>query len=151
MLKLFIITLSLTLCISCNSDKEAKFNANRIGIGIVTQRDNEDYSDFIYRFCNDAEFQISRVVFPLPFEYKLDLTNDTLYTDSITMLEWKHMSIYMDEEYLICSYDNFKRRLRDTDERVISYEGVESDIEENYYFRRISGKWFLVKRESFSR
>lgn len=40
--------------------------------------------------------------------------------------------------------------LRKTNERVFVWSGVENGIFINSYFKRIKGKWYLVKKEDLS-
>jgi len=47
-------------------------------------------------------------------------------------------------------YDNFKGELRDTDERLFSWEGVENGINVQYKFRRIDGRRYLTEYNDFS-
>ncbi len=47
-------------------------------------------------------------------------------------------------------FDNFAMGLADTDERVYALIGVESDIRQNYFFRRSAGRWYLVRVEDLS-
>ena len=44
-------------------------------------------------------------------------------------------------------YDNFDCKLRETDERVFRWKGF-TGMDERYFFKRISGKWFLIKIEN---
>ena len=44
----------------------------------------------------------------------------------------------MNEEYVIQTYDNHLGELRNTNERLIAYEGIENGISINYYFISIS-------------
>ena len=63
----------------------------------------------------------------------------------ITKENWKFDCIYINDQYVTQTYDNFNMNLRETSERVISFEGVENGISIQYYFRRLDGLWLLVK------
>ena len=42
-------------------------------------------------------------------------------------------------------FDTFERKLRDTDERVISIIGNDNCVLYSYFFKRIDGRWTLVR------
>jgi hypothetical protein len=41
-------------------------------------------------------------------------------------------------------FDNFDCKFRDTGEMVFCWKGF-TDMDVRYYFKRLEGKWFLVK------
>jgi hypothetical protein len=43
-------------------------------------------------------------------------------------------------------YDNFNGELRDTDERLFHWKGVETGVNVKYFFKREGGKWYLVRK-----
>jgi hypothetical protein len=47
-------------------------------------------------------------------------------------------------------FDNFAMRLAETDKRVYALIGIASDIRQNFFFRRLGGRWFLVRVEDLS-
>ncbi|NCA84410.1 MAG: hypothetical protein EOM83_02425 [Clostridia bacterium] len=53
-----------------------------------------------------------------------------------------------DENYRPQIFDNFEGTLRDTDERLFQWIGTETGVDVKYYFKKIDGKWFLIKKEN---
>jgi len=109
----------------------------------------EDFNTFIYKFCSDTSFQKDRIKFPIEASFFIDFDQDPLDT-TVLKNDWKHNYLIMKEEYVIQTYDNFESELRNTDERLISYEGVENGILVNYYFKKIDNLWYLIRFEDYS-
>ena len=116
----------------------------------------EDFHAFFIRFALEKEFQLERIKFPLT---KIVLTSDPNppgdfieKTVEVDRGEWEHNSFYYnsDRTYRAQIFDNFEAELRDTDERVFAWLGIESGFQMYYYFRRIDGKWYLVKIKDYS-
>lgn len=115
----------------------------------VSNAQVEDFNEFLQKFSNDFEFQISRVAFPLKYVF---LNEETFELDSI-MIDKKnyqytklHYSLYECIEAFPMIYDNFQCELRDTNERVFRWIGF-TGMDERYYFKRIRGKWILIRKE----
>lgn len=110
------------------------------------QKINEDFDKFFEEFSFNEEFQKSRIKFPLlTIRNNLDYTAyDTVY---IKKEEWKYNSFYFRTEWGAKGqiYDSFKHELRDTDERVFEWRGIGNGIHDLYFFKRINGKWYLIK------
>ena len=110
----------------------------------------EDFSTFIRYFYSNAKFQSLHVQYPLaktsyedsvngPIEVKTNLTKENW----ITLIS-KSFSCTVNC-YDVFIYDKFSGVDSESDERVLSYKGVDNGIYEALYFRKISGDWFLVK------
>jgi|SRR5690606_15170076 len=114
------------------------------------QTGKENFDAFMYQFGSDTAFQLERIKFPLEFVTWEDPTEigGEIVTHKITKDKWKHDFMYMNESYRAQIYDNFNGELRDTDERLFQWIGVETGADVKFYFKRIDGKWFLVKKES---
>jgi len=127
-------------------------------IAIGSQKEN--FNAFFYKFSMDKEFQLKRVKFPirhLSLDYPpsnngtpaldLELVRKTISKD-----KWEHLSFYYNtgKEHRPQLFDNFEKILRDTDQRVFSWLGIENGIKVYFYFQRIRGKWFLIKIEDLS-
>ncbi|HPS05572.1 MAG TPA: DUF4348 domain-containing protein, partial [Tenuifilaceae bacterium] len=110
----------------------------------------ENFDDFLKKFSNDSTFQLSRVQFPLQYEY---LNRETFNIDTCNLLLQDYKITRLHNVLLKCSeaypmiYDNFDCKLRETDERVFRWKGF-TGMDERYFFKRISGKWFLIKIEN---
>ena len=113
--------------------------------------EQEDFDDFFYKFMIEPDFQLSRVKFPLVFVGFKDgypgNDTDTIY---FSKDKWQHNSYYLDKQSIPIIYDNYEMKLQNTDERVFVWAGVENGIYVKSYFKRIEGKWYLIKEEDFS-
>jgi len=118
-------------------------------IKINNPNKNEEFESFLYKFCSDSVFQICRIKFPLEY---VTLNYDT-YEEIKTTIEkkdWRMDYLFMNEEKRSQIYDNFSLSLKDTDERVFCWHGVENGINVLYFFKRIQRKWYLIKFEDTS-
>jgi hypothetical protein len=119
-------------------------------ISMYGQTENENFNGFMFRFGSDPAFQLERIIFPLEYvtwEDSLEIGGE-MVTHRVTKNKWDHDYLYMNESYRGQVYDNFDGELRNTDERLFQWIGVETGVNVKFYFRRIKGKWFLVKKES---
>ncbi|MBN2320452.1 MAG: DUF4348 domain-containing protein [Acidobacteria bacterium] len=121
----------------------------------------EKFSEFFATFSSDKEFQLERIQFPL---VKIVLAVDPQplgdfieETVQVDRSDWKHNDFHYNSDgtYRVQIFDNFEAKLfeaepRETDERVFAYLGIESGFQMYYYFRRIDGKWYLVKIKDWS-
>ena len=92
-------------------------------------KDSEEFRGFLFKFSNDKIFQLDRTKFPF---LDCDLENKC---DSIVKEKWIHLPLYYDKSEIVSFYDNFERKLKDTDERIYSIEGIENSIAV-YYFSK---------------
>jgi hypothetical protein len=117
---------------------------------INAQNKKEDFDKFFFKFSTDSIFQIERIVFPL--EYITWKSEDLFAEESDTFWikqnEWEHDFFFMNNSYRPQLYDNFQGELRDTEERLFQWIGIESGTNVKYFFKRIDGKWFLIKKEN---
>jgi len=101
---------------------------------------NEYFDDFIYHFASDDNFQLKRVVFPLPYYDK-----DTPL--KIEKNEWKHDSLFVGMNYYTLFFDSEEdiEMLGDTSRSSVQLEWVymKPHLVKKYYFERIKGKWML--------
>lgn len=111
----------------------------------ITGAKKEDFNDFIYKFISDSLFQLDRIQFPLR-----SALADSEDFGTIKKTDWKIVRLFGTEEYKAQLYDNFKGQLRDTDERLFCWEGVENGVNVQYWFRRIDGLWYLTGYMDFS-
>ena len=104
---------------------------------IQAQAIDENFDTFIYHFSSDSVFQASRIQFPIE---KVSLSYDHIEetTSEIPKTEWNHNYLFMNSSLRTQIYDSFEKKLKDTDERVLSFLGVENGLEVYYYFKRLS-------------
>jgi len=115
--------------------------------GLKDQKENFD--QFLLKFCTDSTFQINRIKFPLEF-IGLDYNTYEESKSTIKKEDWKMDYIFMNDTKRSQIYDNFSMQLGDTDERLFQWIGIENGINILYYFKRIQGKWYLIKFKNTS-
>jgi len=110
----------------------------------IEEDQQESFVEFLGHFANDATFQASRVQFPLPqVVIRSGLTKDSVM---VKKENWKHKPLpALRTEYRVQIYDNFERTLSDSGLRVLSVEGNGNGIDYSLYFKRVEGKWYLVR------
>ena len=113
-----------------------------------TKIQNEKFDDFIYEFTHDSAFQFSRVTFPLTF-ISWDYEKDKECVFSLKKEQYQFQRLHFGLEYMgsdayTVFYDNFDCKFRDTGEMVLRWRGF-TDMDDRCYFKRMDGKWYLVK------
>ncbi|MEO0472503.1 MAG: DUF4348 domain-containing protein [Bacteroidota bacterium] len=109
---------------------------------------NEPFNEFFWRFMTNKEFQLERIVFPLPYITWKNEAAGEIDTLSIQASQWEYEPFYVkmaSERSQI--YDNFDLKLRPTNERLLHWHGIETGGDARFFFEGIDGKWFLVKKE----
>lgn len=118
-------------------------------ISKISLAQQEEFNDFLNKFSNDSIYQLNRTCFPLK---KVFINDDTFELDSTIILKENYIiskfyyELYDNFDAYPVIYDNFESKLRDSDERVFRWKGF-SDMDERYYFKRLNGKWYLIKIE----
>jgi hypothetical protein len=110
-------------------------------------KQKEDFDDFILKFISDSLYQLDRIKFPLKSQ---QWDSDEVDSTRIEKSNWKTVRLFWGEQYRPQIYDNFKREMRDTDERLFCWEGIENGINVEYRFNRINGLWYLTEFNDFS-
>jgi hypothetical protein len=115
----------------------------------------ESFQRFLRSFFTDTEFQRQRVSFPLEWQELVNNTNpagEPFITRKTrkTSVNWQHIKgpVFFDcktDCYDLVTYDNFKSKDSNSSERVVAFEGVGNGIQRSLFFRRINGKWMLVR------
>ena len=105
----------------------------------------ESFDDFFVEFMEKPEYQKSRIQFPL-LSITAHMESDKNDTAKVERHQWK----FNDFKSLragtqVRQYDNFERKLHESDERVVSLMGNDNGIMYSYYFKRIEGRWYLVR------
>jgi hypothetical protein len=102
---------------------------------------------FFSKWCYEEEFQVSRIKFPL--DYTIldgDFNRKRVF---LTKDNWEKKWCYFDgsTDARPQFYDSFDHELKESNERVFAWHGVGTGQETYFYFKRIGGKWYLVKYE----
>lgn len=105
----------------------------------------ESFDDFLLDFMENAEYQKSRIQFPL-LSLTLQMETDKVDSTKIEKAQWKYNEFKILRTGIqVRQYDSFDRKLRNTDERVISLIGNDNGMLYSYFFKRIDGRWFLIR------
>ena len=107
----------------------------------------EDFDDFILKFISDSLHQLDRIKFPLKSQ---QWNSDEVDSTRMEKNNWKTVRLFWGEQYRPQIYDNFRREMRDTDERLFCWQGIENGINIEYRFNRIKGLWHLTEFNDFS-
>lgn len=114
---------------------------------VINDKSKENFDNFIHKFIADSLFQLDRIKFPLnSIQSNIDEADST----TIQKKDWKIVRLFGREEYRPQIYDNFKRELRDTDERLFCWEGIDNGIYVEYKFQRLGGLWYLTEYNDYS-
>ncbi len=134
----FVFDVFVTCCGTCQT-LSAKANVA-----------NENFIEFLQRFSWDNKFQLDRTKFPLQ-SVSLDESLAGTVTTYVKKSDWKLVSFFQrDQPSYGQIYDNFNNKMRDTNERVFAWHGLGNGIQRFYYFKRIDGRWYLIKQEDLS-
>jgi hypothetical protein len=102
----------------------------------------EDFYTFLDDFSNDSDFQVSRIVFPF---VDCDVNNDSSCT-KILKSKWSFLKLIDNHEVRVVRESNCNdSRSEFKIYAIISPEGPGS----LYYFKNVSGKWYLHHRVSY--
>ena len=124
----------------------------------VAQADQtSEFRHFLREFFTSEKYQIESIKFPVAYSYyevENDI-NEKLVTKHIKKSEWEHLyghkSFHCEVNCMdLVIYDNFKKEHKESNKRVLSFEGYKNGINMAYYFEKIDGSWYLVKYERFS-
>lgn len=123
------------------------------GFLYAADKQTTEFRHFVREFFKSEEFQINSVKFPLEKVYfEGNEINGKLVTKYIRREEWKHFpgpNYYRCQKgcYDLVIYDNFEKKNKKTNKRVLSLEGISNGIHSSLYFELINGAWYLVKYE----
>lgn len=101
---------------------------------------NESFEDFIYVFATDTAFQLSRIVFPLPY-YEED------NPIKINKKDWEHDALFIKQSYYTLLLDNEMEmeHNNDSSHHSVQVEWIYLNTHKvkKYYFERTNGRWKL--------
>lgn len=121
-----------------------------LGFSVVKGQDSENFDLFLFKFASDPAFQLSRIQFPLKlttWSNPYEVGGETVIKE-VKKEDWNHDYLFAVYDARAQVYDNHEGKLRDTDERMFQWIGVENGVNVKYFFKRINGEWFLVAKES---
>lgn len=116
-----------------------------LGTCVWAQHHSESFQDFFLEFRESSEYQVSRIVFPLP-SVSVQMEKEWLDSVMVTREQWKYNDFSLIRSGIqVREYDNFARKLRPSGERVISLVGSDNGLLYSYFFKLIEGRWWLVR------
>jgi len=140
--KIIFYSLVLSVFVNCSAICQQS--------GVKENQPNENFIEFLQKFSWNDKFQLERTKFPLQ-SISLDDSFTKTITTYVKKSDWKLVSFFKrDQPSYGQIYDNFENKMRDTDERVYAWHGLGNGIQRFYYFKRISGHWYLIKQEDLS-
>ncbi len=100
----------------------------------------ENFADFWKSYCNNSEFQKSRIKFPLEcVTYSSGMEGDQVETDYINAKDWKYDKVY------VYDYDLPQIKIEFKDEfYLVTRSGIESGYSIIYAFKLYDKKWYLM-------
>ncbi len=105
----------------------------------------ESFDDFFIEFMENQEFQKSRIQFPL-HSVTVHMETEKLDTIKVEKNQWKYNDFKMLRTGIqVRQFDNFDRKIRETDERVVSLIGNDNGLLYSYFFKKVEGRWMLTK------
>jgi hypothetical protein len=104
----------------------------------------EAFNSFFQRFCIDTAFQCERIKYPLLKTNMEPGVGGGYDTSFVGKSQWTFVNITGGSPEHIQIYDNFQKKVKDTDERLVGIYGNESGGCCQLYFKRIDKKWYLI-------
>ena len=101
---------------------------------------DESFDDFIYVFAGDTAFQLSRVVFPLPYyeeDTPLKIEKEDWVHDALFVKQSYYTLLLDDEEELDHSHDDAQTSVQ------IEWIFMKTRMVKKYYFEHVDGRWML--------
>lgn len=131
--------------------KKQKGKWRLVKVALIKEKvyDNgENFYSFLGKFCKDSIFQKQRINYPL------DMTTlDNDYNEKreyIKSDKWRFSSFYYGCDSISNLYNSFNPSFSTPNKRILLIHGVENGINAQFTFKKISGKWLLVKYEDYS-
>jgi hypothetical protein len=82
--------------------------------------------------------------------FKDDSVGDEIDTSFIKKEGWKHDSFDIAESFRAVIYNSFELKEVINNERVFAWQGIENGVYVLYFFSRMEGGWYLVKKVDLS-
>jgi hypothetical protein len=140
----------LFVAVGCGGPAEEEGSGDSVAT-LEESEKGEYFEDFFEDFMDNHSFQANRIKWPLTYVgWKITETGMDLDTMQLNKEDWQHEAFYKSMHIRSQMYDNHRRRMNDTDERVFSWMAPSGGIEVNFYFKREAGKWYMTRKEDLS-
>ena len=146
-IKFALFLSSVVLLISCGSkniDKSSKSNVKQE----VTTTENS-FDDFIKKFSKDKLFQLSRIKFPVTYNYtNEDDETGAMSTKQIQKNEWKAID-FVDKSGFGEAVE-VSKEVKDSNTIDLLVKGVDTGLSITYCFKKEYNTYYLVKIIDYS-
>jgi len=114
---------------------------------ISFSQENEEFNiDFLIDFFGLRDFQNSRLMDTVTF-IKRNSVSGKIDTLCILKQSWAFDKIILSEKVYTEIFDNFGKKINSqSNERVFEIKIYGTDDISSYYFKRVNGLWYLVKK-----
>lgn len=105
----------------------------------LAQNKEEQLDKFLLRFTSDSAFHYNRIKFPIELNTNTDPISDTIIY--LTPKTYKFGYSYMYNTLIISNHKDIQ--LKKTNHVVLKQ--INAEVNTDFYFKRINGKWFFYK------
>jgi hypothetical protein len=117
---------------------------NKIRTNLFSSKSNskhECFEDFIQKFISDVSFRKNRIIYPLE-----TITFPGLEKFDTAYLPFEQINPFLFEDWhnIITFYNNYKKKISETNFRYLSSYGYQNGIKYGYIFRCKKKTWFLL-------
>jgi len=119
----------------------------------LSSKDPESFLPFLIKFMTDSIYQVSRVKFPIKIKIYSESDEDSADKDTaieFSKLSWHYITINDGLKHLTNFTNSWNSDIKEDKLKKIYLGGVDNGILINYYFEKISEKWYLVNLEDLS-
>lgn len=107
---------------------------------VIPATADESFADFFYNFASDADFQRTRIVFPISMYKGTGVVR-------VSQKDWTYDPLFSREQAYTVLFDHVEDMEMEKDTAVHSVQVDEMDLTKRlvkrYYFERIKNVWFL--------
>ena len=107
---------------------------------VIPATADESFADFFYNFASDADFQRTRIVFPISMYKGTGVVR-------VSQKDWTYDPLFSREQAYTVLFDHVEDMEMEKDTAVHSVQVDEMDLSKRlvkrYYFERIKNVWFL--------
>ena len=134
-MKVSLVSLTTLLLVLCS--EKAESSADSVFVNSETTTHVEDFYIFLENFSSIEDFQLSRISFPLPD--CIYPGNEKSDCQTISKDQWEMVELIDTSNgtaIINNIYDNFDLRTKDSGERVVAFEAIETNVCTYYFFKR---------------
>jgi len=138
----------ITLFISCSQNQKPNTIKENVTvtkeIRKIASNVDDNFTTFLQTFSQDSIFQITRVKFPLKTTQWEDPETGVV-TNLLGVTEYSALDFTYPKDALTRKYDRYTQKINITENScVVQIRGIDNGIFTDFFFEKLSGKWFLV-------